>query len=364
MKNTTKQPKEKREKVISFRVTSAIADGLETALTREADAKVNTIEKLARKMVTEAVSDVIENGLFEGGGSTIPDADVLVGDAYNTLRKMKAEVIDVICTSPPYFQMRNYSNDLHEIGREKLPEYYISRLVEVFRECKRVLKPCGTLWIVIDDAYDKKQLLGLPWRLMLALQADGWIVRGEQVWAKTGMCEGASDRPTRDHEFVFLLAKKATGYFYDQDAIREPFASTWAEDCIRKSQEKIVDKRPRTNPFNKEVRHKNGQRGITRAEYGRLMNPLGRNKRSVWSVPPGKIKEAHYAAFPVDLAEICIRAGSPQNGIVCDPFCGAGSTGMAAIKHGRKFLGIELVPQFAAIARQRIENIHTHVKPL
>lgn len=346
--------RERRERVISFRITESVGGKLDRWVESLADSKVKSADQLARRLLLEALPDGLDSALFKGSTvDTIPNFDVITGEAAQSLRKVKDSVIDCVVTSPPYYRQRVYGHP-DEIGREKSPEQFLARLVDVFRECRRVLKPTGTLWVVIDDSYTKKQLLGIPWRLMLALQAEGWVVRGEQIWAKNGMCEGAKDRPTRDHEFVFLLTKRHSGYYYDSDSVREPFQSKWSQDCIQKAAAAGVNGRPSTNPFNKQERHEKGQRGISRAEYGALMNPLGRNKRSVWQINTGKLKDKHYAPFPEEIVRTCLDAGCPVGGVVLDPFAGACTTGIAALTSNRKFLGIDVVPKHVDLGRKRL----------
>lgn len=346
--------KERRERVISFRVTDTVSRKLDRWVESLADSKVKSADQLARRLLLEALPDGLDSALFKGSTvDAIPSFDLITGDAAQALRKIKGDVIDCIVTSPPYYRQRVYGHP-DEIGREKTPEQYIARLLDVFRECRRVLKPTGTMWVIVDDSYLRKQLLGIPWRLMLALQAEGWIVRGEQIWAKNGMCEGASDRPTRDHELVFLLTKRPSGYYYNSDSIREPFQSKWSQDCIQKAAAAGVNGRPSTNPFNKQERHEKGQRGISRAEYGALMNPLGRNKRSVWQINTEKLKDKHYAAFPEEIVSTCLNAGCPHGGVVLDPFAGACTTGIAALKSNKKFLGMEVVLKHVELGRKRL----------
>ncbi len=350
-----KRQRERKDRVISFRIAASLADRIESWLAQSSPDPLSA-NQYAREVFLAEMSRRTRSGLLRGAiVDTVPDWDILVGDALPQLQFIREEVVDCIVTSPPYYKQRRYGHP-DEIGQETTPEQYLTRLVGVFREIKRVLKPTGTCWINLDDTYHSKRLLGIPWRLAHTLQEDGWIVRGEQVWHKNGMCEGASDRPTRDHELVLLLTKRPGGYFYDADAIREPHTNPWAIDCIQKAQEAGLTARRKKNIFNKQARYEAGERGITRADYGVLMNPLGRNKRSVWRINTSKFKGAHYAPMPVELAELCIRAGCPQGGVVLDPFCGAGTTGVAAVSLGRKFIGIDLLEQHVSLAGQRIEQ--------
>jgi site-specific DNA-methyltransferase (adenine-specific) len=208
----------------------------------------------------------------------------------------------------------------------------------------------------MDDTYWRKQLLGVPWRLAFELQRRGWFWRSEIVWHKASTPEAVTDRPTRAHEAVLLFSKRRSGYYFKQ--MLEPHTNPWAIDCIKKAQESGQHERPRSNPFSKDERRRKGTTGITRAEYGVLMNPNGRNKRDVWTLPTEKFGGAHSAAMPVKLAESCVLAGSALDDLVVDPFTGTGTTGVAALKHGRKFIGIELVPQTVELARRRLSAVN------
>jgi DNA modification methylase len=221
-------------------------------------------------------------------------------------------------------------------------------MVQIFRSVRNTLKPDGSLWLNLGDTYWKKELIGIPWRVAFALQADGWKLRCEVIWHKpSSVPEPVKDRPSRNHETIFLLTKK-TSYYYDYNSILVPHTNPWAIDCIKKAQEAGHTERPRINLFNKEERHAKGQKGVTRKEYGALMNPNGKNKRTVWSVNPIKSKATHYAMYPEDLIVDCVKASCPPDGIVLDPFAGSGTTGSVALKNGRGFVGIELIPDSAA----------------
>jgi DNA modification methylase len=174
------------------------------------------------------------------------------------------------------------------------------------------------------------------------------------VWAKPGtMPEPTKNRPTRAHEAVLLFSKKRH-YFYDYDAILEPHGE-WALDCIRKAQASGLTGRPKTNPFSKDKRHLNGLRGVTRGEYGSLMNPRGKNRRDVWTINTEKFRGSHSAVMPVALARVCVLAGSQPDDVVLDPFGGTGTTGVAALESGRRFVGIDLVPRFIRMAHERLK---------
>ena len=273
---------------------------------------------------------------------------LLLGDCTERLKEIDESSVDLVVTSPPYFGLRDYGNE-SQIGLEKNPQEFVSRLLPIFREVRRILKDTGTLWINIGDSYNtqsagnktpcgfsqtspsrisgdgdqetvklgrtliegfkKKDLFGIPWRLAFALQDDGWYLRQDKP---NPTPESVTDRCTKSHEYIFLLSKKDT-YYFDIDAIKEPSTT----------------------------------------EMGSMRNP-----RSVWNVPVRKqIKCAHYATFPIDLIKPCILAGSPIGGTVLDPFMGSGTTGVVATILNRKFIGIELVPEYLELARQRIESI-------
>ena len=268
---------------------------------------------------------------------------------------MRSSSVDTCLTSPPYWKQKDYKHE-RQLGREANPAEFVDKLRQVFREVKRVLKPEGTLWLNLDDSYKDKQLLGIPWRLALAMQEDGWILRSEIIWDKRGTCpEPVRDRPTRNHEPVYLFSKSKK-YFFDMDAVREPHDNPWAIDCIKKAQETGAVRPENYNAFDREKRMAKGQKGITRAQYGAMMNPLGKPPRTVWTITTQKRKEAHFATFPDELARRCILAGCPEDGLVLDPFCGRATTGLAAIQQRRKFLGVELVPASAALARRCLQN--------
>lgn len=198
----------------------------------------------------------------------------------------------------------------HQYGLEHTPEEYVTKMAEVFREVRRVLRDDGTLWLNLGDSYRSKCLVGIPWRVATALQADGWCLRCDIIWEKPNvMPASVTDRPTRAHEYVFMLTKSKR-YFYDASAV--------AEEAV------LVHMR--------------------------------RNRRTVWAISTKPYPEAHFATFPPELPEICIKAGCPRGGVVLDPFAGSGTTGMVALRHGRSFIGIELNPEYVELARCRILN--------
>jgi DNA modification methylase len=203
---------------------------------------------------------------------------------------------------------------------------------------------------------ERSAALFCPWRLALELQRRGWFWRAEIVWAKASTPEAVKDRPTRAHEAVLLFSKRQR-YYYDYEALLEPHDSSWALDCIRKAQEAGVTARPENNPFSKDQRRANGTQGITRAEFGALMNPRGRNRRDVWTINAEKSRGSHSATMPVALTELCVLAGSRVGDVVIDPFCGTGTTGAAALNLNRRFVGIDLLKRYVDEARHRLQEI-------
>jgi DNA modification methylase len=381
---------------------------------------------------------------------------VIEGDAAEQLAKLDAGSVQTCITSPPYWGLRDYG-DTGQLGLEPTPEQYIANLVAVFREVRRVLRDDGTVWLNLGDSYNSpgnnnngrnssglnsnpaadvamkdrqtrrvenlkpKDLVGTPWMVAFALRADGWWLRSDIVWAKPNpMPESVTDRPTRSHEYLFLLTKSAR-YFYDADAVREDVTERddWGENIVRK-------------------RNSGGRTDGYTVASGTLGDPeRGRNRRSVWTVATQPFPGAHFATFPPKLIEPCVLAGSPPqccghcgapwervieekvsgDGHLCpqdqqgrdkraetrrslseaadvssrlhgqyydisrttvgwlpscecgwvgpedpptstvlDPFCGAGTTGVVALRHDRDFVGIELNPDYAQMARDRIRE--------
>jgi DNA modification methylase len=261
-----------------------------------------------------------------------------------------------------------------QLGLEPTPEVYIENMVAVFRQVGRVLRDDGTLWLNMGDSYaaqggskeaglyqDKrnvlatwqqarkpacglkpKDLCGIPWLLAFALQADGWYLRSDIIWHKPNpMPESVTDRPTKAHEYIFLLTKSER-YFYDAEAIREP------SDLSVSIEEYERIKANGTWPSG----------GITRyagslKDAPSIAHPLGRNKRSVWTIPTQPYADAHFATFPEELPKLCILAGSKPSDIVLDPFAGSGTTGQVAIELGRKVILIELNPDYCEMIQVR-----------
>jgi len=281
--------------------------------------------------------------------------------------------VQTCVTSPPYYGLRDYGVG-EQIGLEETPEEYIANMVAVFREVRRVLRDDGTIWVnmgdsyngnksgntetnknprVVSDSFEKKlwdgakvkDLLGIPWMLAFALRADGWYLRSDIIWAKPNpMPESVRDRPTKAHEYIFLLSKQAR-YYYDADAIREP---------LQTREPGMVDPGNNIQKRQKQIEHdkKRGSGGHFDGHKWN-MNSGGRNKRSVWEVTTKPYSGAHFATFPPDLIEPCILAGSREGDVVLDPFSGSGTTGQVAIQHRRKYFGIELNMEYIALSRER-----------
>ncbi|MCL7751163.1 site-specific DNA-methyltransferase [Guyparkeria hydrothermalis] len=270
------------------------------------------------------------------------DSVIYEGDALQTLQRLPSNSIQCVITSPPYWGLRDYGYD-KQIGLEPTMAQFINHLVAIFSELKRVLSEDGTLWLNIGDGYtsgnrgyrasDKKNparqmtvrpdtpeglkpkdLLGLPWRLALALQDDGWYLRTDVIWNKpNAMPESVKDRPTRSHEYLFMFTKSER-YYYDQEAVKE-----------------------------------------------KGFNGSMRNRRSVWDVKTQPFMGAHFATFPTALVEPCVRASSRNGDYVLDPFFGSGTVGVVAESLGRRYVGIELNPEYVDLAASRLGVIQSNV---
>ena len=312
------------------------------------------------------------------------------------------ESADCCVTSPPYWGLRDYGTG-GQLGLESTPEEYTANMVAVFRDVWRVLKPEGTLWLNLGDSYNgsggehkdgsgqggigakdrwrvgdgigqknihnlkPKDLVGIPWRVAFALQADGWYLRSDIIWHKPNpMPESVTDRPTKSHEYIFLLTKSAR-YYYDQNAILEPTTGyDGRKDTKFKGSTKYKDSgQTFAERGHERWRYKNlqpdGQQPntmhIKRTEGEEYLSPV-RNKRSVWTVPTRSYTGAHFATYPPALIEPCILAGCPMGGIVLDPFFGSGTTGEVAIKNSRRFIGLELNREYINLAKQRVSNVN------
>lgn len=275
---------------------------------------------------------------------------VKCGEAARVLRTLPDQVVDTIVTSPPYFRQRNY-DDRQQLGLETSPQDYVDRLVNIFHETQRVLKDEGTIWLVLGDKYDKGRLLGMPRRVALAMQDDGWILRSDIIWHKpNAMPSSVKTRPTTDHEYVFLFSK-SKDYYYDADAIREPHV-TFSNKSQMKGGRNHFFKRGSTPESGKN----GGDSNLHDARWDQAFHPKGRNKRTVWSVSLSKSREAHFAVFPEKLVETCIMAGSPVGGLVLDPFLGSGTTAVVAQRLSRNYLGIDCNTEYCRMARKRIKS--------
>jgi len=312
--------------------------------------------------------------------------EIKQGDALSVLKTMPEQSVHCCVTSPPYWGLRDYGID-GQLGLESTPDEYVEKMVEVFREVRRVLRDDGTLWLNLGDSYagsgkgawdnkevqkevyvpDKdspqcklkkvpqglkpKDLVGIPWMVAFALRADGWYLRQDIIWHKpNAMPESVTDRPTKAHEYIFLLSKSQK-YYYDAEAIKEPIAASTVERAKRKN--------------NASTRKDKGtaqwQSGLTPEQqdkwYSNIDENTVRNKRSVWTVTTKPFKGAHFAVFPPDLIEPCILAGCPVGGTVLDPFAGSGTTLLVATQHNRKSIGIELNPEYIEIAKRRLNSV-------
>lgn len=281
-----------------------------------------------------------------------------LGDAEQVLAAWPDEAVDCIVTSPPYFQQRDYEGKAEQVGLEKSPQEYVDRLVRVFRECRRVLRSTGTLWLVIGDKYQNGAQLGMPWRVALAMIDDGWTLRSDCIWHKpNAMPSSIKTRPTTDHEYIFFFTR-SPDYFYDADAIREPHV-TFSEKSQMKGGRNHFGKRGGTPEAGKN----SGDNNLHDGRWDQAFHPLGRNKRTVWSISLSKFRKAHFAVFPESLVETCLKAGCPEKGVVLDPFSGSGTTALVAKRLGRSYLGIDCAKEYIAIAKERLADSAKAEKP-
>ena len=309
-------------------------------------------------------------------------------DCLTELKKLPDESVHCCVTSPPYWGLRDYGVD-GQIGLEKTPDEYVEKLVNVFREVKRVLKNDGTLWLNLGDTYSahkdcksipdslrvggrsetanviekgqshsrnskmlksvglkNKDLCGVPWRVAFALQADGWYLRSDIIWHKPNpMPESVTDRPTKSHEYIFLLAKSQK-YYFDNEAVGSPIQ----EDTIERYKRSWNGDGMRDFPSGPQN------------HIQKFMDPQNKkrewaNIKTVWTVTTKPFKEAHFATFPEKLIIPCIKAGCPKGGVVLDPFGGSGTTGVVAEKLGRDYILIELNPNYIEMADNRTWNV-------
>jgi site-specific DNA-methyltransferase (adenine-specific) len=299
---------------------------------------------------------------------------IQTGDCLAVMRGMADGSVNCCVTSPPYFGLRDYGHE-GQIGLEPTPDAYVARLVEVFREARRVMREDGTLWLNLGDSYNaagrnghgtrvgykqgtnrasatgadacrpsvgtlkEKDLIGIPWRVAFALQADGWYLRQDIIWHKPNpMPESVTDRCTKAHEYVFLLAKRER-YYYDHEAVKEAGSEPPQVRPASRMGVKALDGLKSASP-----------------NMDRILDGT-RNKRSVWTVATRPYAEAHFATFPPDLIRPCILAGCPVGGTVLDPFGGSGTTGMVAEEEGRHSVLIELNPEYVKLAQRRTAQL-------
>ena len=316
---------------------------------------------------------------WQGGDANCDHAQALGGNGDKSQKQVSS-------TDTQKYQYRDVCGKCgaqrvdNQLGLESTPEEYVANMVEVFREVKRVLKDDGTLWLNLGDSYagsngngykqsiaktnasnaggknemfrskykrndgnlKPKDLVGIPWLVAFALQADGWYLRQDIIWAKPNvMPESVTDRCTKSHEYIFLLTKSAK-YYYDHVAIKEPVA----EVSLKRAKSGWKSNRPSA---------KTSAEGIDVEIMGtRFVNPEGRNKRDVWFIPTARFKGAHFAVMPEALVEPSVLAGSKPGDLILDPFTGSGTVGVVALRHNRNFIGVELNPKYAEIAQDRI----------
>ena len=272
---------------------------------------------------------------------SMTDPKILVGDCLEQMAHIESQSVQTCVTSPPYWGLRDYGHD-GQMGLEKTPDEYVANLVEVFAEVRRVLKDDGTLWLNLGDSYGlkPKDLIGIPWRVAFALQADGWYLRQDIIWAKPNpMPESVKDRCTKSHEYLFLLSKSPK-YYYDNEAIKEPSLGL-GKTAIRFGGNKYGD--------SDDPKHAT-KSGNEYTDSGK------RNKRDVWTINTKPFKGAHFATMPEALVEPCVLAGSREGDIVLDPFLGSGTVAVVAERYRRNWIGCELNPDYAAIAEVRIAS--------
>lgn len=339
--------------------------------------------------------------------------EILQGDCLAVLKTIPERSIQMCVTSPPYYGLRDYGVD-GQIGMEDTPQEFISRLVDVFREVRRVLKDDGTLWVNIGDSYcnsngyarasdqfqrkgrndapandrdltrlhesglKTKDLIGIPWMLAFALRADGWYLRQDIIWHKPNpMPESVKDRCTKSHEYIFLLSK-SDKYYFDFEAIQEEATGyDGRKDTMLKGSPKYADgtyfPRGGANSMSKNGHERWKFKNL--ADKGQQPNSMHkrraegqsdilyavRNKRSVWTVTTKPYSGAHFATYPEDLIKPCILAGSREGDLVLDPFNGAATTGVVCKRLKREYLGIELNPEYVDISNERLQRVGAEI---
>jgi site-specific DNA-methyltransferase (adenine-specific) len=315
------------------------------------------------------------------------NVEILHGDCRETLKTLPEGSVNCCVTSPPCFGLRDYGHE-GQIGLEESPDAFVQQMVGVFREVRRVLRDDGTLWLNLGDSYASyrdgkatpdttrgdstgtlvpkgsaknrmastfagssvkhKDIIGIPWRVAFALQADGWYLRQDIIWHKPNpMPESVTDRCTKAHEYIFLLSKSAR-YFYDAEAVQEP--------CSEDMQ--IRAAKGHTRGGNGKVDASRNDSETLRGEASKVIDvSSGRNRRSVWTVTTKPYRAAHFATFPPDLIRPCILAGCPTGGTVLDPFGGSGTTGQVAMEEGRNAILCELNEDYVGLIRKRIDGV-------
>jgi DNA modification methylase len=335
---------------------------------------------------------------------------ILHGDALNMLKTLPDESVQCCVTSPPYFGLRDYSVQ-GQIGLEDSPNAYVAKLVAVFREVRRVLRSDGVLWLNLGDSYagsgrgrdadgtwnpgkggskqetnhgaitgrvvnpksfskgaidagaignawvkppqgfKAKDLMGIPWMVAFALRTDGWWLRQDIIWSKPNpMPESVTDRCTKSHEYIFLLSKSAT-YFYDNEAVKEPYTAEidrWGGDFKRRAINEKIDPDGMANA-----------NSLARCGRDMRLDKNGRNRRSVWNITTKPFSGAHFATFPPEIPEICIKAGSKKGDTILDPFAGSGTTLEVAARLDRNYIGIELNEKYIKdLIEPRLANVN------
>ena len=327
---------------------------------------------------------------------------IIQGNCVDKIKELEDNSIDCVVSSPPYFGLRDYGND-EQFGLEKTYQDYLANTVKVFETFKPKLKDTATIWWNVGDSYSsgkrtsttnqslrgnkeygvtrtpvqngikEKDLLMIPNRVAIALQDAGWYIRSEIIWHKPNpMPESVRDRPTSCHEKIWLITKNKK-YYYDHEAIKEPITDTTAIRLLQKN----IDNQKGSSRANGGMKSNGNMKAIGRKKFDKNMGGSGtsfvdhsgykkadgtyminptRNKRNVWTVTTKPFKGSHFATFPKDLIEPCIKAGCPEDGIVLDPFGGAGTTGIVASLNNRNSILIELNPEYIKLAKDRIEK--------
>jgi DNA modification methylase len=313
------------------------------------------------------------------------NTQILNGDCIEMMRTLPDQSVNCCVTSPPYFGLRSYCKEgseekEYEVGTEETPEAFVQKMVEVFREVKRVLRDDGTLWLNLGDSYynyrpgkgqalakqscasndqdlpqlcarrgnkldglKEKDLIGIPWRVAFALQADDWYLRQDIIWHKPNpMPESVQDRCTKAHEYIFLLSKSPK-YYFDNKSIEED--AKWERWGDQTENKKHI--------------------GTAGHLGGKSLSELPirdkKNKRSVWTVATKPYAGAHFATFPPELIRPCILAGCPKGGVVLDPFGGSGTTAAVAMEEGRWAILCELNPDYIPLINERLSKVQPNL---